>query len=125
MGKAIVMETTGGPEVLKLADHDPGPPGPGQARIAVEASGINFIDTYHRTGLYPVKLPFIPGAEAAGIVEAVGAGVKSVQPGARVALVGAGCYASHVVAPAAVWCWPRPSASSRWRSDRCAISTQV
>lgn len=64
------------------------------------AAGLNFIDTYHRTGLYPVKLPFVPGSEAAGVVEAVGEGVSDLKPGDRAAYLGPGCYASHVTAPA-------------------------
>ena len=92
---------TGGPEVLQITEVELAEPGPGQALIAVHASGVNFIDTYHRSGLYPVDLPFIPGSEGAGIVEAVGADVTDVAVGDHVAWVGVpGSYAGHVLAPA-------------------------
>ena len=91
---------TGGPEVLQITEVELAEPGPGQALIAVHASGVNFIDTYHRSGLYPVDLPFIPGSEGAGIVEAVGADVTDVAVGDRVAWVGVpGSYAGRVLAP--------------------------
>jgi len=86
MPKAIIIHQNGGPEVLKWEDHDPGKPGPGEALVRHEAVGLNFIDVYHRTGLYPLPaLPAIPGMEAAGIVEAVGDGVTEVTAGDRVA----------------------------------------
>ncbi|MFC1505234.1 quinone oxidoreductase [Thermodesulfobacteriota bacterium] len=103
MTKAIVMETTGGPEVLKWVDHDPGQPGPGQALIQHEAVGLNFIDVYHRTGLYPLPaLPAIIGMEGAGRVEAVGEGVTEVEVGDRVAYAGVppGAYSEKRVIPA-------------------------
>lgn len=96
MAKAIVIRATGGPEALVWEDYDPGPPAPGEARVRHEAVGLNFIDVYHRTGLYPLpSLPWVPGMEGAGIVEAVGDGVKEVSPGARVAYAGPppGAYA--------------------------------
>lgn len=96
----IQIETTGGPDVLKRAPLDLAPPGEGQVRLRIEAAGLNFIDTYHRTGLYPVKLPFIPGQEAAGFIEAVGPGVEGFAEGDCVAYLGPGCYASHVNADA-------------------------
>ena len=74
--KAIQFAETGGPEVMKLVDVAVGDPGPGQARVRHTAIGVNFIDTYHRSGLYPMQLPAGLGMEAAGIVEAVGAGVS-------------------------------------------------
>ena len=85
--KAIQIVEFGGPEVLKIRDVELGNPGPGQALIRVQAAGVNFIDIYQRRGTYPVKLPYIPGLEGSGIVEAVGEGVKNVGPGDRVAYV--------------------------------------
>lgn len=98
--KAIRFERTGGPEVLELVDVPLPEPGPGQVRIRHEAIGINFIDTYHRTGLYPVKLPCTPGGEAAGVIDAVGDGVTRHKVGDRVAYSGGfGAYAeANVVA---------------------------
>jgi NADPH2:quinone reductase len=81
--KAIRFELTGGPEVLALADVDLPAPGPGEIRIRHTAIGVNFIDTYHRSGLYPVKLPSGLGLEAAGVVEAVGDGVTTFSVGDR------------------------------------------
>lgn len=103
MAKAIVMHTTGGPEVLKWEDYNPGAPGQGEALIRHEAIGLNFIDIYHRTGLYPLpKLPAVPGMEGAGIVEEVGEGVSEVAKGDRVAYAGVppGAYAQLRVIPA-------------------------
>ena len=97
----IEMTETGGVDVLKKVARAPRQPGPGQALVRQTAAGLNFIDTYHRTGLYPVKLPFVPGAEGAGVVEAVGDGVKNVSVGDRVAYLGGGAYASHYTGPAA------------------------
>ena len=92
--RAIRFEKTGGPEVLDVVEVDTPEPKPGQVRIRHEAIGINFIDTYHRTGLYPVKLPCIPGGEAAGVVDAVGEGVTRLKAGDRVAYSGGfGAYA--------------------------------
>ena len=85
MVKAIRIHETGGPDVMKLEDVDLPDPGPGQARVKHTAIGLNYIDTYHRSGLYPVPLPSGIGLEAAGIVEAVGEGVDNVKPGDRVA----------------------------------------
>lgn len=101
MVKAIVIRQTGGPEVLKLEDVEVGAPGHGEVRIRHTAIGVNFIDTYFRSGLYPAPggLPFIAGAEAAGIVEEVGPGVVLFHPGDRVAYaggVGAYCEARIV-----------------------------
>jgi len=103
MSKAIVMETTGGPDVLQWVDHDPGQPGQGQVLIEHEAVGLNFIDVYHRTGLYPLpSLPAIPGLEGAGKVEALGEGVTEVEVGDRVAYAGVppGAYAEKRIIPA-------------------------
>lgn len=85
--KAIQISQYGGPEVLKIQDVQIGKPGKEHALIRVAAAGINFIDVYQRRGTYPVKLPYIPGLEASGVVEAVGEGVKNVKPGDRVAYV--------------------------------------
>jgi len=85
--KAIQITQNGGPEVLKIAEVNIGTPAADQALVKIEAAGINFIDVYQRRGTYPVKLPYIPGLEAAGVVEAVGSHVKNVKPGDRVAYV--------------------------------------
>jgi NADPH:quinone reductase len=85
--KAIQISEYGGPEVLKIRETQIGKPGSGQALIRIEAAGINFIDVYQRRGTYPVKLPYIPGLEGSGVVEAVGEGVNNVKPGDRVAYV--------------------------------------
>ena len=90
MPHAIRVHEVGGPEVLKWEEVDVGDPGPGEVRLRQEAAGLNFIDVYHRTGLYPQSLPFIPGVEGAGVVEAVGPGVAHVKNGDRVA------YASSI-----------------------------
>jgi NADPH:quinone reductase len=88
MTHAIRVHQTGGPEVLQWEEVEVGKPGPGQVRLRQEAVGLNYIDVYHRTGLYSQPLPFIPGVEGAGIVEAVGADVTDVKPGDRVAYAG-------------------------------------
>jgi NADPH2:quinone reductase len=85
MTKAIRIHAHGGPEAMVLEDVELGPPGAGQARVKHHAIGLNFLDVYHRTGLYKLPLPAGIGSEGAGVVEAVGAGVTSVQPGDRVA----------------------------------------
>ena len=74
--KAIRVHETGGPEKLLYEESAKPVPGPGQALVKVQAIGVNFIDIYHRSGLYKLPLPFTPGSEAAGVVEAVGDGVK-------------------------------------------------
>lgn len=96
MPKAIRIHEYGGPSVLKWEDYDPGNPAPGEARVRQEAVGLNYIDVYHRTGLYPLpQLPHVPGMEGAGVVEAVGDGVTEVTVGDRVAYAGVppGAYA--------------------------------
>jgi NADPH2:quinone reductase len=99
--KAIRVFQTGGCEVLQYVDIDTPKPGPGEALVRIEAIGVNFIDTYHRTGLYKMPLPFTPGSEAAGVVEAVGDGVDSVKVGDRVAYAMVrGAYAEYAVVPA-------------------------
>ena len=88
MAHAIQIHETGGPEVLKWEEVEVGDPGPGQVKIRQEAAGLNFIDVYHRTGLYKQEMPFTPGVEGAGVVEAVGEGVANVKKGDRVAYAG-------------------------------------
>ena len=103
MSNAIVMRTTGGPEVLGWEEFDPGKPGPGEVRIDQKAVGLNFIDVYHRTGLYPLpELPAVPGMEGAGLVSEVGEGVQDLAPGDRVAYAGlpVGAYAESRCIPA-------------------------
>jgi NADPH:quinone reductase len=102
MPNAIRIHATGGPEVLRYEEVTVGAPGPGEARIRQHACGLNFIDVYHRTGLYPLPLPSGIGLEGAGVVEAVGAGVTVVKPGDRVAYAGGpvGGYASERLIPA-------------------------
>lgn len=99
--KAIQVSQTGGPEVLRLQECPTPTPAAGEALVKIFASGVNFIDIYHRTGLYPLPLPFTPGVEGAGIVEAVGEGVTSVKPGDRVAFaMHRGSYAEAITIPA-------------------------
>ena len=101
MSHAIRVHELGGPEVLKLEEVDVGDPGPGQVRLRQEAAGLNFIDVYHRTGLYQQPLPFTPGVEGAGVVEAVGPDVADLKPGDRVAYGGpVGGYAEVRLVPA-------------------------
>jgi len=101
MPHAIRVHETGGPEVLKWEEVEVGEPGPGQIRLRQEAAGLNFIDVYHRTGLYPQPMPFTPGVEGAGVVEAVGPDVTSVKVGDRVAYGGpVGGYAEVRLIPA-------------------------
>jgi len=88
MAKAIRIEEFGGPEVLHWREVEVGEPGPGEVRVRHTAVGLNFIDTYHRSGLYPLELPSGLGSEAAGVVEALGAGVEGVEVGQRVAYTG-------------------------------------
>jgi NADPH2:quinone reductase len=105
MAQAIRVHATGGPEVLQLEDVMVGRPGPGQARLRHVAVGLNFADTYFRTGLYPMALPAGMGVEASGVVEAVGEGVTHVAPGDRVTYTGflntLGAYSTERVMPAA------------------------
>ena len=102
MTKAIRISRVGGPEVMELVDVDLGPPGPGEAQVRHEAIGLNFIDVYFRTGLYPQPLPGGLGMEGAGVVEAIGEGVTEVQVGDRVAYAGRpiGAYAQARNMPA-------------------------
>jgi NADPH2:quinone reductase len=101
MPNAIRMHEIGGPEVLKWEEVEVGDPGPGQVRLRQEAAGLNFIDVYHRTGLYPQQLPFTPGVEGAGVVEALGFEVSGIRVGDRVAYGGPiGGYAEVRLIPA-------------------------
>jgi NADPH2:quinone reductase len=99
--KAIQIRETGGPEVLTLADLPIPEPGPGQVLIRVEATGVNFIETYFRKGVYKASLPLTPGSEAAGTVEELGPGVAGFDTGDAVASVGVlGSYAEYALVPA-------------------------
>jgi NADPH2:quinone reductase len=102
MAKVIRFHENGGPEVLRVEESTVGDPGPGQVRVRHQAVGVNFIDCYHRSGLYPVPLPSGLGSEGSGIVEAVGDGVRHVREGDRVAYAGGppGAYAEVRLMPA-------------------------
>jgi NADPH2:quinone reductase len=102
MTHAIVARQPGGPEVLDLTEIDRPAPGPGQLLVKVAATGVNFIETYQRSGTYKVAYPFTPGSEAAGVVEEIGEGVEDYTVGSRVATAeGAACYAGYIVLDAA------------------------
>jgi NADPH2:quinone reductase len=100
---SLRIHAHGGPEQLRPEPLELAPPGPGEVRVAHTVIGVNFIDTYHRTGLYPLALPSSIGVEAAGVVEAIGAGVEGLSVGQRVgyASAGVGAYATHRNVPAA------------------------
>ncbi len=99
--KAIRVHQYGGPEVLRYEEAPLPEPGPGQARVKIEAIGLNFIDIYQRTGLYPLKTPFTLGMEGAGVVDAVGPNVSEVKVGERVAYaMEIGSYAEYAVVDA-------------------------
>ena len=101
MTKAVRFHTSGGPEVLQLADIQVGDPGPGQVRIRHTAMGVSFVDTYQRSGLYPMQVPAVAGNEGAGVVEALGAGVSDLKVGDRVCYTGlAGSYCEERLVPA-------------------------
>lgn len=100
--KAIRIHQTGAAEVMQYEEIPQPQPGAGEALVKLEAIGVNFIDTYQRSGAYKMPLPFIPGQEAAGIVQAVGANVSEVKPGDRVAYSSiVGAYAEYALVPAA------------------------
>lgn len=105
MARTAMIERTGGPEVIAWVDVDLPPPGPREVQVRHAAVGLNFIDTYHRSGLYPVALPSGLGSEAAGVVEAVGDGVDGFAVGDRVATFGPGlgAYASARNASGGIW----------------------
>jgi len=101
MPKAVRYHKQGGPEVLQLEEVPVGEPGAGQARVRHVAIGVNFVDTYQRSGLYPMQLPQVAGNEGAGLVEAVGPGVADLKPGDRVTYTGLpGSYCEARVVPA-------------------------
>lgn len=102
VAKTVIIEAFGGPEVLKIVEREVGDPGPGEIRIRHAAAGLNFIDVYQRTGLYPGTLPMAMGMEGAGIVEAVGEGVVHLAPGDRAAYATnpPGAYSEARVMPA-------------------------
>ena len=106
MSKAVRIEQHGGPEQLKIVDVSVGDPGPGEIRIRHRAVGLNFIDVYHRTGLYQLPMPATLGMEAAGVVEAVGEGVTHLKPGDRAAYASQppGSYCELRVMPAKCVC---------------------
>ncbi|WP_409181782.1 quinone oxidoreductase family protein [Amycolatopsis sp. VS8301801F10] len=101
MPTAVQVSRTGGPEVLELAEIEPGPPGPGELLVELAAAGVNYIDTYQRQGIYPIDLPFVLGSEGAGTVLETGEGVTEFAPGDHVAWQGVlGSYAQRAVVPA-------------------------
>jgi NADPH:quinone reductase len=102
MPNAIRLHKTGGPEVLVWDEVEVGNPGPGEARVRHTAVGLNYVDVYMRSGLYPAPLPSSIGTEGAGVVEAIGAGVADVRPGDRVAYAGGplGAYSEVRIMPA-------------------------
>jgi len=101
MSRAMRIYEHGGPENLKWEEVEVGKPGPGQVRVRNTAVGLNFVDTYQRSGLYPMTMPFTPGSEGAGVVEAVGPRVKDLKVGDRVAYSGpVGAYAEVLLRPA-------------------------
>ena len=102
MATQVIIEEFGGPRNMKLVDVEPGDPGPGEVRIRHEAIGLNFIDVYFRTGVYPMALPGGLGMEEAGVIEAVGEGVTHLKPGDRAAYAAQppGAYATERVMPA-------------------------
>lgn len=106
MSRAVQISQPGGPEQLKIADVTVGEPGPGEVRIRHHVVGLNFIDVYHRTGVYPLPLPATLGMEAAGVIEAVGAGVTHLKPGDRAAYASQppGSYCELRVMPAKCVC---------------------
>ena len=113
VARTVVIEEFGGPENMKLVDRALGEPGPGQVRIRHHACGLNFIDVYQRTGLYPLPLPHALGMEGAGVIEAVGEGVTHLKVGDRAAYTSQppGSYCEARVMPAAQVC-PLPEGIS-------------
>ena len=100
--KAIRVHAPDGPEALRYEDVPDPAPGPGEIVVRLEAAGVNYIDIYHRTGIYPRPLPFVPGLEGAGVINSVGPDVTGARVGDRVAFMGVpGSYAESIVAPAA------------------------
>ena len=120
MPHAIVIEKTGGPEVMKYVEVPMPRPKAGEIRIRQTAIGLNFIDTYFRTGLYPADLPLTLGAEGAGVVDAIGRGVKGFKEGDRVACVHPGAYTEVRCVPAA-----KAVKLPRWISDEQAAAMML
>ncbi|MBU2960993.1 quinone oxidoreductase [Citreicella sp. C3M06] len=106
MARTVIVEAHGGPEALKIVEREVGAPGPGEIRIRHKACGLNFIDCYQRSGLYPMMMPAALGMEASGVIEAVGEGVSHLAPGDRAAYasVPPGAYTEARVMPAAQVC---------------------
>ncbi|MDO6584507.1 quinone oxidoreductase [Salipiger sp. 1_MG-2023] len=106
MARTVIVEAHGGPEALKIVEREVGAPGPGEIRIRHKACGLNFIDCYQRSGLYPMTMPAALGMEASGVIEAVGEGVSHLAPGDRAAYasVPPGAYTEARVMPAAQVC---------------------
>jgi NADPH2:quinone reductase len=104
--REVIVEAPGGPEAMRVVEVPVGEPGPGEIRIAHRACGLNFIDVYQRSGVYPLPMPLALGMEAAGVVEAVGAGVTHLAPGDRAAYAAnpPGAYCDRRVMPAAQVC---------------------
>src|SRR5690242_9337462 len=121
MARAIRIHEHGGPEALRWENVPVPDPGPGEARVRQRAIGVNFIDVYQRTGLYPLSLPAVLGNEAAGVVEAVGPGVSDVTVGDRVAYAGlVGAYAEERIVPA-----ERLVKVPRWIGDDVAAAIML
>ena len=104
MPKSIVIKKSGGPEVLELQDVNVGAPGPDEIKVTNHAIGLNYIDTYHRSGLYPVKLPSGIGLEAAGKIDEVGSNISEFNKGDNIAYasVPLGAYAQQRIIPAKI-----------------------
>ena len=113
MARTVIIEKPGGPEQYRIVEREVGDPGPGEIRIRHHACGLNFIDVYQRSGLYPLALPHAMGMEGAGVVEAVGEGVTHLKPGDRAAYAAnpPGAYCEARVMPAAQVC-PLPDGIS-------------
>ena len=102
MSKGIIIHAHGGPEVMRWEEVPVGKPGPGQVRLRQTVVGLNFLDVYHRTGLYPTSLPTSIGSEAAGLIEEIGPDVVDLKPGQRVGYAGGppGAYVEQRIMPA-------------------------
>lgn len=101
MMRAISVTEHGGPDVMRLVEMELPEPGPGEVRVMLEAAGVNFIDTYQRSGQYKMNLPFTPGSEGGGVVDAVGEGVEELAPGDPVAYaLNLGAYGDYAIVPA-------------------------
>ncbi|MEX0338684.1 MAG: quinone oxidoreductase [Arenibacterium sp.] len=122
MAKTAIIEAAGGPEQFKLVDREVGAPGPGEVRIRHKAVGLNYIDVYQRTGMYPLELPHALGMEAAGIIEEVGEGVTHLKAGDRAAYAAAppGAYCEERVMSAAQVC-PLPDGISFEEGAACML----